>query len=85
MRFKHWSVFLPNFIRSKINDVVIDIEVGGIQRQLISARFICELINIHRRLIQNLVRNNNIKMYNGLLDLSDVLRLFPDFRRIRIV
>jgi len=68
-----------------INEVILHIKVNGAQRQLISAYFICDYMNIHRRLIQNLVQKNQIKMYNGLLDFIDVLKFFPNLCKFNIV
>ncbi|CAC9536527.1 hypothetical protein BHECKSOX_1524 [Bathymodiolus heckerae thiotrophic gill symbiont] len=68
-----------------INEMIPHIEVRGVQRKLISSCFICEFMNIHRRLIQNLVRHNKIKMYNGLLDYHELLRLFPNFQKINLI
>lgn len=71
-------------MQADIKEMVLDIEVDGASRELISACFICDYMNIHRRLIQNLVRANKLKMYNGLLDYQELLQLFPNFKNINI-
>ncbi len=74
-----------NCAHPDICSAILTMEVDGVSRELVSACFLCDFINVHRRLIQKLVRDNKIKMYNGLLDLNEVLRIFPTLQNIRVV
>lgn len=58
---------------------------NGQTKELVSASIVCQYLKIHRRLIQNLVKQERLSMYRGLLDLDEVLQLFPNLERLRVL
>lgn len=72
-------------LEHRFTEIILTLEIDGVHRPLISACFVCDFMRVHRRLIQTLVRQNRLKMYNGLLDFKQVLLKFPNFKKLSLM
>ncbi|SMM98702.1 hypothetical protein SPONN_2713 [uncultured Candidatus Thioglobus sp.] len=52
---------------------------------LVSCCFMCQVLGVKRRLMQKLVLQKQLNMHNGLLDLAEVLRLFPNLSKFNLM
>lgn len=55
------------------------------EERWISACSLCEQVGIKRRLLQRLIRERKMRMYNGRVLRAEALRLFPGYSVVGLV
>ncbi len=68
-----------------INGCSIELSCDGCNKRFMSSCLLCEILKVRRVIIQELVKRREITMYNGLISVDDVLRLFPRMVRASVV